>query len=138
MNIYDFVKEIARCKDEKVTIQNLSDNLREKDIPMEENEYFVMDETDAPYDLDNLPYTRSLTDDLFLVKLTEGRGAEFDEKTDLYALMQSIIETRKSGNVQTANGYVCPNCRITPVVSVDENGATMVTCDCTRIAYESV
>ena len=55
-----------------------------------EKEYFIMDETDTPFEEDNLPYKRTIQDDLFLVKLAEKFNLELDPESDLYRLKQSM------------------------------------------------
>ena len=55
----------------------------------ESKEYFIMDEIDAPFEENNLPYIRTVQDDLFLVKLAEKYNLELDPESDLYQLKQS-------------------------------------------------
>jgi hypothetical protein len=46
LNISDFVKEIARCKDARTAIQNLSGNLPTRDLETEEKAVVLMNEFD--------------------------------------------------------------------------------------------
>ena len=48
---------------------------------LEKKEYFVMDEIDAPFEENNLPYKRTVQDDLFLVKLAEEFNLELDPES---------------------------------------------------------
>ena len=55
----------------------------------ESKEYFIMDEIDAPFEENNLPYKRTVQDDLYLVKLAEKFNLELDPGSDLCQLKQS-------------------------------------------------
>lgn len=55
-----------------------------------EKEYFVMDETDAPFEGNNLPYKRTVQDDIFLIKLAEKFNLELDPESNLFQLKQSM------------------------------------------------
>ena len=48
-----------------------------------------MDEMDTPFEENNLPYKRTVQDDLFLVKLAEKYNLVLDPVSDLCQLKQS-------------------------------------------------
>lgn len=56
----------------------------------ESKEYFIIDEMDALFEENNLPYKRTVQDDLFLVKLAEKYNLELDPESDLCQLKQSV------------------------------------------------
>lgn len=49
---------------------------------LEKKEYFVQDETDAPYEDGDFPYEKSEEDDLYLLEIAQEHGLDF--KQDSY------------------------------------------------------
>lgn len=99
------------------------------------NEYFIMDETDAPFDEDNLPYERTVREDLITIAIAEKQKLEFKEESYIYRLQQAVISARESKTVRMANGYICPKCRTTPSVAVNDKNETVVYCECGVAVY---
>lgn len=52
--------------------------------------YYVMDETDAPYENDENPFPRTKEDDLFLLKIAKENGLELKKDSHLYNLLKTI------------------------------------------------
>lgn len=69
---------------------NRKQQLEQALISRKDKEYFVMDETDAPFEENNLPYKRTAQDDLFLIKMAEKFNLELDPESELCQLKQSI------------------------------------------------
>ncbi len=57
---------------------------------MDENKYFVMDETDAPYEDGERPVERTADDDMFLIRMAEKYGLEFKPDSHLGELKRQI------------------------------------------------
>lgn len=55
---------------------------------MSEKVYYLMDETDAPYENNERPIPRTKEDDLFMLKLVKKYGLELKKDSDLYKLSQ--------------------------------------------------
>ena len=52
--------------------------------------YYVMDETDAPYENGENPFPRTKEDDLFLLKIAKENGLELKKDSHLYNLLKII------------------------------------------------
>lgn len=76
----------------------LTDDNIEEDILMEEKLYYFTSEEDAPFNMDELPYKRTLKDDLLLVHLANEFGDRFSPESQLGKLQDLLAKKHEEDN----------------------------------------